>query len=149
MERVIVSRHSAAIRFIASQLHPYWHPPIITPDRWTGSLSVIWQTIGVEPEENLLDSIPVVGIACASDVVGKTVYGNLPLHLAALAARVVVVEFAGAPPRGECYSLADMVAAGAHLVEYQVQQMREYVTFIPVEVVARGAKEVPNAPSPG
>jgi hypothetical protein len=115
MERVIVSRHSAEIRFIASQLHPYWHPPIITPDR------VIWQTIGVEPEENLLDSIPVVGNACASDVVGKTVYGNLPLHLAALAARVVAVEFAGASPRGECYSLADMVTAGARLVEYRVR----------------------------
>ena len=67
-------------------------------------------------------STPVItGNATAADVAGQEVYGNVPLHLAALADCVHAVEFAGAPPRGAEYSLADMEAAGARLHCYEVQ----------------------------
>lgn len=58
--------------------------------------------------------------ATADDVRGAVVAGNLPLHLAVLAAEVVAVEFDGAPPRGQEYTLADMETAGAHLARYRV-----------------------------
>ncbi len=59
------------------------------------------------------------------DVRGKIVVGNLPLHLAALAAQVVVVEFTGAPPRGQEYGIAEMRAAGARLARYTVAAIPE------------------------
>lgn len=62
----------------------------------------------------------VLAQANTEDVAGRIVAGNLPLHLAALAAEVVAVEFAGAPPRGQEYGLADMDAAGARLRRYRV-----------------------------
>lgn len=65
-------------------------------------------------------SAPVVEQATPEDVRGKVVAGNLPLHLAALAAEVVAVEFGGAPPRGQEYGLAEMEAAGARLTRYVV-----------------------------
>lgn len=63
---------------------------------------------------------PVVAQATAEDVAGRVVAGNLPLHLAARAAEVVAVEYAGDPPRGAEYSLAEMHAAGARLRRYTV-----------------------------
>lgn len=66
---------------------------------------------------------PVMATATPEDVTGKVVAGNLPLHLAALAAEVVAVEFAGAPPRGQEYGLAEMQAAGARLARYKVQAL--------------------------
>lgn len=65
---------------------------------------------------------PVLAQAGPDDVKGKVVAGNLPLHLAALAAEMVAVEFAGAPPRGQEYGLAEMQAAGARLTRYTVQR---------------------------
>ncbi|MGI9951413.1 CRISPR-associated protein Csx16 [Moorellaceae bacterium AZ2] len=65
-------------------------------------------------------SAPVLAEASAEDVKGKIVAGNLPLHLAALAAEIVVVEFAGEPPQGGEYGLEDVKAAGAKLARYQV-----------------------------
>jgi hypothetical protein len=62
---------------------------------------------------------PVLAAATAEDVDGAIVAGNLPLHLAALAAEVVAVEFAGQAPRGAEYGLAEMEAAGAHLRRYR------------------------------
>ncbi len=52
---------------------------------------------------------------------GALVYGNLPLHLAALCRQVTVIEFTGPPPRGQEYSIEDMRAAGAVLKTYHVQ----------------------------
>lgn len=63
---------------------------------------------------------PVVAQATAEDVTGRVVAGNLPLHLAALAAEVVAVEFSGLPPRGQEYDLSAMDAAGACLRRYRV-----------------------------
>jgi len=48
---------------------------------------------------------------------------NLPFHLAALARKVVAVEFPVAPPRGNEYTLAQMDMAGARLVEYRVTRL--------------------------
>lgn len=66
---------------------------------------------------------PVISSATPDDVRGKIVAGNLPLHLAALAAEVWAVEFEEQPPRGQEYSLEDMKAAGAVLRRYKVQAL--------------------------
>jgi hypothetical protein len=91
-QRIIVSRHPAAIEFIRS----------------------------AAPE---FTTAPVLSQASPEDVRGKVVAGNLPLHLAALAAEVVAVEFDGAPPRGTEYTAADMAASGAVLRRYRVQSV--------------------------
>lgn len=74
----------------------------------------------IREESGLDDSVPVLESATAADVCGCIVYGNVPLHLAASALAVVVVEFDGEPPRGREYTLDDMHAAGARLRVYQV-----------------------------
>ena len=74
-------------------------------------------------EQTADSNMPVLASATSDDVRGNVVYGNLPLHLAALAAKVVAIEFAGAPPRGQEYGLAEMKAAGARLVEYKVSAL--------------------------
>ena len=63
---------------------------------------------------------PVLASASPDDVRGRIVGGNLPLHLAALAAEVVAIEFDGPAPRGAEYGLAEMVAAGVRLARYKV-----------------------------
>ena len=63
---------------------------------------------------------PSLTAATPDDVRGKVVAGNLPLHLAALAAEIVAVEFSGNPPRGTEYGLPEMLAAGARLANYHV-----------------------------
>ena len=89
MDRLVVSRHPAAIEFIRA----------------------------AEPE---FAGALVLASATPDDVRGKSVAGNLPLPLAALAAEVIAVEFSGAAPRGVEYGLSEMRAAGAHLVRYKV-----------------------------
>jgi hypothetical protein len=91
---IIVSRHAAAIEFIRS----YAEDGVVYPFAHTEAIAQ----------------------ATPDDVRDAIVVGNLPLHLAALAAEVVAIEFAGAPPRGQEYTLADMQAAGARLVRYRV-----------------------------
>lgn len=90
MKCVIVSRHPAAIEFI-QRCHPL-------------------ET----------SAAPVLASATPEDVRGKVVYGNLPLHLAALAEEVWAVEFSGTPPRGTEYGVEEMEAAGACLRRYRV-----------------------------
>lgn len=68
---------------------------------------------------------PVVEQATGDDVREAVVAGNLPLHLAALAAQVIAVEFAGPPPRGTEYTVTDMAAAGATLRRYVVAAVPE------------------------
>lgn len=97
MKRIIVSRHAAAISFIQASA----------------------------PE--FADAVVLASVAYPDEVVGAAVAGNLPLHLAALAAEVVAVEFTGAAPRGAGpYTLDEMRAAGARLVRYRVQALGVY-----------------------
>ena len=65
-------------------------------------------------------SARIIESATPADVAGNVVAGNLPLHLAALAAQVVAVEFASSAPRGAEYGLDEMRAAGACLKRYNV-----------------------------
>jgi putative CRISPR-associated protein (TIGR02620 family) len=63
--------------------------------------------------------------AAPEDVIGKNVYGVLPLHLAALAASVTVVDLPGLPEgkRGWELTKEEMVAAGATMTTYVVKKM--------------------------
>ena len=115
MDSLIVSRHPAAIKFVAAQIAP--------------------KGVDMNPQYSILEdrvvlgqgyeqySIPVIASATPSDVAEKRVYGNLPLHLACLAYEVVAVEFDGLPPRGQEYTLEDMIHAGAKLTAYYVQKV--------------------------
>ncbi len=94
MEKLIVSRHPAAIDFIRRTL-PQFAKATVTAE------------------------------VTAQDVRGKSVAGNLPLHLAAAAHDVWAVEFEGAPPRGAEYGLKEMQAAGARLARYAVTALAE------------------------
>jgi len=91
-DRIIVTRHAAAVEFIRQQ----------------------------RPE---FADAPVFSEVSAEDVRGKVVAGNLPLHLAAEAETVFAIAFTGPPPRGREYTLADMRAAGAHLVALKVTKV--------------------------
>lgn len=115
-DRVIVSRHSAAIEFIARSLGGEVFDAIVKVPNVTRGVSDHHDCYG----SNEASIIPIVATASPDDVRGRIAYGNLPLHLAALAAKVYVIEFAGTPPRGQEYTLADMLAAGARLVSYGV-----------------------------
>ena len=102
---VIVSRHPAAIQFIAEQLG--------------GTVNALGVAVAGGKY------IPVVAFATEDSVRGKLVYGNVPLSLACSAAAVCVIEFQWTPPRGQEYSLADMKAAGACLRWYGVLKTPE------------------------
>jgi len=65
-------------------------------------------------------SAPVMESVSADDVRGKIVIGNVPLSLAAVAEKVIAVEFDGVPPRGAEYGVEEMRAAGARLTAYRV-----------------------------
>ena len=129
--RIIVTRHKAAQEFIAAQLGGKLNPAgtvITVAGMWSGECSC-------EPHHpeygyscscglsswGFIEEIPIFsGNVSAEDVAGKDVYGVLPLHLAAKAAAMYVVEFVGAPPRGQEYGLPAMQAAGAVLRRYKV-----------------------------
>lgn len=139
MSVVIVSRHSAAIVFIAQQIVPPATPYVVDG----GQLVVLWDDImdNFPPlESNIQYAIPILASATEEDVRDKVVYGNLPLHLAAAAQVVFAIEFEGDPPRGAEYTLEDMRRAGAVLRCYQV---RRGVT----ETVAQGCN-LPNIGQP-
>mgnify|MGYP001606329023 CR=1 FL=1 len=119
---VVVSRHPAAIEFIAAQLggvvspRPSDRGGIIIPDD-PGCLSLPVEQWSDRTGETY---IPVLASADAEDVRRRVVYGNLPMLLASLASEVHAIEFDGPLPRGQEHSLADMVAAGAVLRKYRV-----------------------------
>ena len=73
-----------------------------------------------------------------SQVEGKRVYGVLPLHLAALAAEVIVVDMPRLDPelRGTDLTPAQMDAAGATLARYRVERLDRGVDLA---TVARAA----------
>jgi hypothetical protein len=96
MKNIIVSRHPAAIEYLAAQaanIYPYAPPTIIS------------------------------GNATPEDVKGTRVWGNIPLSLASVAHSVWAIEFSGPPPRGTEYNREDMRAAGAHVVQYRVEKV--------------------------
>ena len=64
----------------------------------------------------------ISGNAVEEDVKGKVVCGNLPLSLAVGCSRYFAIEFAGAPPRGQEYGVAEMEASSARLQEYIVRR---------------------------
>lgn len=65
----------------------------------------------------------VVSHATEKDVTGQVVYGMLPLHLAALAERVITIDLPNLAPgqRGSELSADEMEKAGARLVAYEVK----------------------------
>lgn len=106
MKKLIVSRHPAAIQFIAAELGG----------------EVDGSVVRIHPPGNGKEAevIPILGQATAEDIRGQVVYGNLPMQLAALCASVYAVEFSGPPPRGAEYNVEDMKRAGCRLVRYKV-----------------------------
>ena len=64
-------------------------------------------------------------VATPNQVEGKRVYGVLPLHLAALAESVIVVDMPRLDPelRGTDLTPAQMDAAGATLARYRVERL--------------------------
>jgi hypothetical protein len=120
-DTVIVSRHPAAIEFIAGCLSTEGLEGIVTPSAVEIRVRADVDAAFGEPG-SLVGSVPVLTQAGPDDVRDRTVYGNVPLHLAALAREVYAIEFAGTPPRGQEYTLTDMLAAGSRLVPYVVRQ---------------------------
>ncbi len=145
MSSVIVSRHPATVEFIAKQLGA---TAIFGRDKTnraavcmtnkdgrlmphmvpTSTIVSVAKMVSVGPGRQESEwIIPVItGNATSADVEGKTVYGNIPLHLAAMANEVVALEFDGPPPRGAEYALEDMVVAGAKLNSYVVKRTAWY-----------------------
>lgn len=117
-ERVIVSRHLAAIEFIARENG--WVLPIDVGNNWQDAAGGgrLPKYLIEDRDEGTL--VPVLISATPRDVAHADVFGNLPLNLAAAADSVYAIEFSGPPPRGQEYTLSDMEAAGATLRRYQV-----------------------------
>lgn len=92
MEYVIISRHQATISWIQQQMP---------------------ETVG---------ATIITGNATPDDVRNKVVVGNVPMALAALATKVVAVEFDGQPPRGTEYGAKELAEAGARLTGYVVRR---------------------------
>lgn len=97
---VVVSRHNATIEFIARELGG-----IVDGDRIILNNPTLCDFCS-EGERtcctchlNESMSIPILSSATAEDVAGKIVYGNLPMHLAALAAGVLENEYYHAKKR--------------------------------------------------
>lgn len=122
MSKIIVSRHPAAVQFVAEEIGGERDGNSVTIYRDTG------EPDGDNPTMNcrvVVEEIPVLVEATPEQVAGKTVYGNLPLHLAAMANIVFAIEFKGSAPRGAEYGVAEMRAAGARLMPYVVVRGEE------------------------
>jgi hypothetical protein len=70
-----------------------------------------------------LHEAEVVTEATPDAVRGAIVYGNLPLHLAALADEVWAVGFMTTPPRGVDLDRATMDECGVHVAGYKVMEL--------------------------
>lgn len=96
MKRVIVSRHPGAIQWLQEEY----------PELVQGAL--------------------IVDSASPELIGGTHVVGNLPMHLACLAASVTAIEFVGDAPRGREYTAEDMRKAGARLCRYHVTNLSSW-----------------------
>ena len=118
---VVISRHQAAIEFIAAELVKSMYATYAL----FNETSVTIVTEDCEERNEVV--IPLVrGNARKEDVLNRTVYGNIPLPLSTHAECVFCVEFEGTPPRGQEYSLEDMRMAGAKLEEYRVYSKEQF-----------------------
>jgi hypothetical protein len=123
MDRVIVSRHPAAVEFVRRHLSSDTVEYTLSSD---GSRLFAQPISGVVLHSDdvaaigRMPDVPVLASATAEAVRGKEVFGNLPLHLAAEAELVHAIEFPAAPPRGAEYTVDDMLKAGAVLRPYYV-----------------------------
>lgn len=82
--------------------------------------------------QNLLDfqnAEVLIGNVTPDQIRGAHVAGVLPLHLAAVADRVSTIVFDN-PPRGNEYSLDDMIAAGARIETFVVRPIEHYEMLI-------------------
>lgn|SRR5574343_203653 len=95
MKRVIVSRHLGAIQWLQEEYPKLVHGALIVDSASPGLIG------------------------------GRHVVGNLPMHLACLAASVTI-EFVGDAPRGREYTAQDMRAAGARLCRYHVTNLSSW-----------------------
>lgn len=109
--KVTVSRHPAAIQFVARHLGGTYND---------GNATGLSPCIHVPDGKGGDHLVAVLASARPEDVRGRVVYGNLPLHLACLASEIVAIEFSNVPPRGQEYSLKEMDEAGAMLRRYKV-----------------------------
>ena len=100
---VIVSRHPATVEYIREELEKLFRD---------------------------VNSIPVLASATVEDCQDKKVWGNVPLNLASVAKTVHAVEFSGAPPRGQEYTLADMKAGGVVITEYKVMTNEAFADYM-------------------
>jgi hypothetical protein len=126
VEYIIVSRHAAAVEFIAQWLLGIVDGDGVTRD-WEVNPNWPGEVVSVVRDGNAVvrvDGIPIYKeiFPGQEDLIrGKAVLGNLPLHLAALTEVVFAVEFTpGKAPRGQEYTVEDMKAAGAKMVPYRV-----------------------------
>ena len=73
----------------------------------------------------------VAHVSNPDTLIGREVYGVLPLSLAAKAARVIEVAMPDLLPeqRGKELSIEDMDKAGAHLRIYAVVEINEYAVI--------------------
>lgn len=111
---IVVSRHPAAIQFIARAVGGEVHSMMAQYPN-----TAVVQSIRVIRETGE-EYIPIVASATKENVFGAVVYGNLPMHLASLAKMCIAVEFSADAPRGTEWTLEQMDAAGAHLSKYIV-----------------------------
>ncbi len=119
---VIVSRHPAAIEFIARAMIGGRGDQV---DYSISETSVsFFGRADTESAGQSFGTVPIIrGNANPSDVHGMRVYGNLTLDLAAYAARVYAVLFPpGKEPPGQEYTAQDMTEAGAHLACFAVER---------------------------
>lgn len=101
MEKLIVCRHPATVKFIKAELPEFRGASVIT------------------------------GNATDVDIRGKDVVGVLPVSLACHAGRYRVVEIIGSPPRGAEYGLEELRAAGAQITEYRVEKVGPLPMYSP------------------
>ena len=115
---VVVSRHPAAIKFIAEYLGN------AEADIDKNRILLFSSTENLEVGEHS-DEIRVIKEASKEDIKDKIVYGNLPLDLAAHAKSVYSVLFEKNPPRGKELTLDNMVEAGATIRKFKVEEVLE------------------------
>ena len=113
MSSVVISRHPAAIAFLVDHFNDHgcsgW--------RYDAEQSLF-------VNDSISFTIPVIiGNATEDDVIGKHVFGNVPLNLACKAKSVTAIEFAGNPPRGREYTVEDMHNALAYMSTYEVRSI--------------------------
>lgn len=106
---VVVTRHAAVVEWLCSRGFP------------------VYDT-AVDDNDNPLPNWEIIShVTDPAQVAGKIVIGALPMHLAAAAYAVGVIDMPGLRPdqRGKELSLAEMVEAGATLNWYRAASIEQ------------------------